>query len=673
MPQSLPLQGLRVVDLSRVLSGPFCTMMLADLGADVIKIERPIVGDDNRRVITYSGRSPSDEDYFYPMNRSKLSVALDLQSAVDREKLYDLVADADVVVENFAPGVTGRLGIDFAACRNANSQIVYVSISGFGSTGPYRDRKAYDGVVQAMSGTMIASSMARDRGIPVRPGMMLADVFAGMYAAVGVLAGLLKVGATGVATHLDFSMLEALASLWSVNDFDADTEPRWAEWGQSSDGVRLICREEDLLRLRDVPTGSFESTEAITWASHQQISVIPLQNIEDYLRGGTISNRSMLWSLPHPRSGNVSVVGSAFADSRGTEASFAPPLLGEHQSILDRPDGPWPQSDRFGLRRQAALQGEGVLGDLSVLDLTGQVTGRLAYVLLSDLGARTASSARDRSPTGEDTPTLVLTDSRTPVPHGAEQVADLSYHVHFRPLPEDSLPADTQSRLSEGAVQIVTGLASVTGVDDGDWTPVDLPIASLAAALHAVSHVLIWRLTSPERLTKARADVVMSDALTSMWSTTAARWLATGELPGPVGNSNPNRCPARAYRTQDAWMQLIAAGDTHWKLLCEELQLEGLSGRPDLMTNEARVARRDEIDSVLEPIFASGSTGYWVERLASLGIPVAPVNGLAELLADPQMRHRLGTRIPLHPADLRSPLARTAVGSVHAMASQDSQ
>jgi crotonobetainyl-CoA:carnitine CoA-transferase CaiB-like acyl-CoA transferase len=200
-----------VLDLSRVLAGPLCAAMLADLGATVTKIEVPGRGDDSRH---FGPHIAGESSYFMLVNRGKRSIAVDLKSDEGRALLHRLIADADVLVENFRPGVTARLGIDWESVRRINPRLVYVSISGFGHTGPLSHRPAYDHIVQAMGGIMAATGWAD--GPATRVGDAVGDVVAGMYGAWGALAALLQRAQTGVGQHVDVAMLDAMFSLQMV-------------------------------------------------------------------------------------------------------------------------------------------------------------------------------------------------------------------------------------------------------------------------------------------------------------------------------------------------------------------------------------------------------------------------------------------------------------------------
>lgn len=204
-----PLSGIRVLDLSRVLAGPYCTAMLADLGAEVIKIEAPEHGDDSRHLGPFFD---GESVYYGLINRGKRSIELDFKRPEHRQHLYRLVAEADVVVENFRPSVTQRLGIDFDTLRQHNSRLIYVSISGFGQHSPLSTRPAYDIVAQAMSGLMSVTGFPETG--PTRSGESLGDVCAGVYAAWAVSSALFaREHHHPDAQYIDVAMLDVLVSM----------------------------------------------------------------------------------------------------------------------------------------------------------------------------------------------------------------------------------------------------------------------------------------------------------------------------------------------------------------------------------------------------------------------------------------------------------------------------
>jgi crotonobetainyl-CoA:carnitine CoA-transferase CaiB-like acyl-CoA transferase len=212
---SLPLDGLVILDLTRVLAGPYCTRLLADLGARVIKVERPGEGDEMRRGPHQLEPGRDDQStYFTRVNAGKQSVGLDLTSPRGREVLLDLARRADVFVENFMPGVVGRLGCDYEAVRAVKPDIIYCSISGFGQTGPWRLRPAFAHIINAISGLMYLEQ--GDESAPRASNLQSADVLAANHAATAILAALLRRGRTGRGAFLDVSMLEALVGADSI-------------------------------------------------------------------------------------------------------------------------------------------------------------------------------------------------------------------------------------------------------------------------------------------------------------------------------------------------------------------------------------------------------------------------------------------------------------------------
>lgn len=217
----LPLEGVRVVDLTQVMAGPFCTMLLADLGADVIKVEPP--GGDLSRAMGGDRLQLRGHDRapFLALNRNKRSVVLDLKEPAARERLFDLARTADVFVENFTPGVAERLGVGFAALQAINPRLVYASISGFGQTGPWSDRPGFDLIAQGMSGVMSVTGSESDAGEPVKCGVPISDLAAGLYAATGIQAALLARVRTGLGQRVETSLFEAALgfSVWEATEY----------------------------------------------------------------------------------------------------------------------------------------------------------------------------------------------------------------------------------------------------------------------------------------------------------------------------------------------------------------------------------------------------------------------------------------------------------------------
>lgn len=206
------LDGVRVLDLTRVLAGPFCTMMLADMGAEVIKIEQPKVGDDSRAFGPYVN---GESSYYMNLNRNKKGITLNLKGR-GKEIFIEMVKKADIIVENYRPGTMEKLGLGYEDLKKINPRIVYGCISGFGHYGPYKDRAGYDIIGQAMSGLM--STTGWPGGEPTRTGTAMSDVLAGLSAAVGILAALRSRDNTGVGQKVDISLVDStVASLEIIN------------------------------------------------------------------------------------------------------------------------------------------------------------------------------------------------------------------------------------------------------------------------------------------------------------------------------------------------------------------------------------------------------------------------------------------------------------------------
>lgn len=215
----MSLAGIRVLDLSRILAGPSATQLLGDLGADVVKVEKPGEGDDTRRwgppfVRGHHGAATSQSAYYLSANRNKRSIAIDLSSVEGRELALQLVARADVLVENYKAGDLARYGLAYEQLRERFPGLIYCSITGFGQTGPYANRPGYDFLIQGMGGIM--SLTGEPDGEPMKTGVGIADVMTGMYAAVGILAALLHRHATGAGQYIDISLLDTQIA-WLVN------------------------------------------------------------------------------------------------------------------------------------------------------------------------------------------------------------------------------------------------------------------------------------------------------------------------------------------------------------------------------------------------------------------------------------------------------------------------
>jgi CoA:oxalate CoA-transferase len=367
------LAGVRVLDLTRVLSGPFCTMLLADVGAEVVKVEEPKRGDDARHLgPPFCG---GESGFFVSVNRNKKSLTLDLKTPRGVALLKDLAGRADVFVENFRPGVAERLGINYEALAAVHPKLVYASISGFGQTGPYRERPGYNIVVQAMSGVMSTSGPAGASPYPV--GVSLGDIPAGMFAAFAIASALYARDRTGRGQYIDISMLDSLVammenpivrhgmtgeapqpfgrnhpSITPYGVFDAADAPIALAVG--NDGLwQALCRtleRPDLARDRRFETNALrtENAEALhvllrdvlarrpaaEWLRlfvAAGIPAAPVNTVADLFEDPQIAARGMLPRIDQPGAGPIAVCGTPVRFADQPPSAYRPaPRLGEH-------------------------------------------------------------------------------------------------------------------------------------------------------------------------------------------------------------------------------------------------------------------------------------------------------------------------------------------------------
>ncbi|MEU9246163.1 CoA transferase [Streptomyces sp. NPDC048385] len=372
MAATSPLSGVRVLDLSRVLAGPLCAALLGDLGADVTKVEMPGTGDDSRH---FAPHVKGESSYFMLLNRGKRGITLNLKSEQGRELLHRLVRGADVLVENFRPGVTARLGIDQETLAAVNPRLVYVSISGFGQTGPLAHRPAYDHIIQAMGGIMSLTGWPGTG--PTRVGESIGDVVAGMYGAYGALAALRQRDVTGVGGHVDVAMLDSVLSLLVValSQLTADgTEPDRIgnrhpvsapmDSFPARDGLVVLavandalfarlCAETGMPELLDDPRFATDAQRALhhaelralieNWTRDRTVDEAvgrleaagvpagPIWSLREALDSEHIRKRGLLDTAHHPVAGEVAVMRQPVRFSETVPPAPAPaPLLGQH-------------------------------------------------------------------------------------------------------------------------------------------------------------------------------------------------------------------------------------------------------------------------------------------------------------------------------------------------------
>jgi crotonobetainyl-CoA:carnitine CoA-transferase CaiB-like acyl-CoA transferase len=351
---ALPLDGLTVLDLTRVLAGPYCTRLLADLGARVIKIERPGEGDEMRRSPHQLEAGRDDQStYFTRVNAGKESVAVDLSRPRGREIVLALAGHADIFVENFMPGVVAKLGCDYAAVRPMRPDIIYCSISGFGQTGPWRLRPAFAHIVNAISGLMYLEQ--GDEAAPRSSNLQAADVLAATHASSAILAALWRRGRTGRGAYLDVSLLEALVAADSItfasvlNGGPEHGNPRpgllvyevggrylalqsvgasrlWArllavmdrpELGQDPRFTTSELRRRNSRELRDIigewVTSRFKSVEdALGVLGEARIPCAPVLRPHELIAEAHMAEREFFPSVPHPARGRVRITASPF-------------------------------------------------------------------------------------------------------------------------------------------------------------------------------------------------------------------------------------------------------------------------------------------------------------------------------------------------------------------------
>ena len=374
MERPLALGHLRVVDASQVMAGPYCALLLADLGCDVVKVEPPEVGDSTRHSL--GDVQPWGESAaFLAVNRNKRGITIDLKDARGVEVFRRLAARADVVIESYRPGTTARLGIDYASLREVNPRLVYASISGFGATGPYAARGGYDIITQGMSGIMSVTGFPD--GPPAKAGVPLTDIGAGMLCAIGILAALAAREHTGEGQHVDTSLFEAglvygaweVTELWSsgrlpgplgsahrmsapyqairVADghitIGAFTDKLWAaaaqalghpEWASDerfAKGAGRLARRHELIAL--IESVTVAETGAV-WLERLLAAGVPAGPVSDYgqaLEDPHTLAREMVVEADHPQAGRMKMLGIPVKLSATPGAiRRPPPMLGEH-------------------------------------------------------------------------------------------------------------------------------------------------------------------------------------------------------------------------------------------------------------------------------------------------------------------------------------------------------
>ncbi|HJN87865.1 MAG: CaiB/BaiF CoA-transferase family protein [Dehalococcoidia bacterium] len=368
------LQGIRVLDLTRALAGPFCTLMLGDYGADVIKIEIPGMGDDTRH---WGPPFIGDESaYFLSINRNKRSLTLNFKEPRAKEIFLRMAREADVVVENFTPGVMSRFGLDYETVKGTNPRIVYCSISGFGQDGPYRDRPAYDQIMQGIGGIMSVTGGPDDD--PQKVGIAIADIGAGMWAAFAIMAAIRHRDQQGEGQYIDISMMDAQVAwlTYQAGYFFANGEPpkrlgaahpnlvpyqafmcgdgKYLNVAVGSERIwQRFCQGMGLEDLREAPDYATNGDRVrnraalvprlqelfLTRSTSEWVEALipagvpcgPINDLADVFADPQLLHRQMYLEMPHPTLGSVKQTGIPIKFSLTPGGlDRPPPLLGEH-------------------------------------------------------------------------------------------------------------------------------------------------------------------------------------------------------------------------------------------------------------------------------------------------------------------------------------------------------
>lgn len=378
------LTGMRVLDLSRILAGPWCTQNLADLGAEVIKVERPLEGDDTRKwgppYLMSKDRQEAMSAYFICCNRNKKSICLDFKSEEDRGYLLDLIRSADVLVENYKVGTLKRYGLDYESIKAINPKIIYASITGYGQTGPKASRPGYDYIFQGLGGLMSYTGQADEEGSsgPLRVGVAVVDIVTGMYATSAVLAALYQRQCTGVGAYLDLALLDVAVAINANQGSNflvsgqnpkrsGNAHPNLAPYEvfKASDGYLILaigndtqyqnfcqlCNRPDLAQDArfSTNTGRIENLKDLRqilvdiiaikarqyWMDRLDelgISWGSVNNLAETFEDEQVKHRNMLQYAQHEKFGAIPLICNPMlaGDPTNKTTMQPPPLLGEH-------------------------------------------------------------------------------------------------------------------------------------------------------------------------------------------------------------------------------------------------------------------------------------------------------------------------------------------------------
>jgi crotonobetainyl-CoA:carnitine CoA-transferase CaiB-like acyl-CoA transferase len=372
-----PLDGLVILDLSRVLACPFASMILAELGARVIKVEQPGSGDETR---TFEPQLARDSAYYFACNRSKESITVNLRADEGKKLIRSLAQKADVLLENFPVGTLGRYGLDFATLSSLNEKLIFVSCTGFGQTGPYAQKKGYDTVFQAMGGIM--GLTGEKGGGPVKPGLPVADLTSGLWIAIAILAALAGRARTGKGSYVDFSMLDGQVSLltlaaaryFALNEIPprlgtehpgrvpsatfrckdgkyahiTASDQHWAPlckalgleaWGAAcADNAARVEKRDEVMRVLGEKIGKLERTALLAMLDQVDVPVGPVNDVAEILGDPHVRARRLVGSFDYPEVGEFKALAIPYKFLGWDNPEIGrPPALGEHtESVLTR-------------------------------------------------------------------------------------------------------------------------------------------------------------------------------------------------------------------------------------------------------------------------------------------------------------------------------------------------
>jgi formyl-CoA transferase len=403
------LSHIRVLDLSRVLAGPWCTQNLADLGADVIKVERPGTGDDTRHwgppfVKDAQGKDTAESAYFICINRNKRSITVDISKPEGQDIIRQLAQESDIVIENYKVGDMAKYGLDYESLKKVKSDLIYCSITGFGQYGPYANRPGYDFIIQGMGGFMSVTGESEDfpGASPQKAGVAIADLFTGMYASSAILAAVVHRDQTGHGQYIDMALLDTqiavMANISSAYLTSGQLPRRYGNASPiivpyqtfpTSDGWIIVAVGNDgqfkhfvtaggeahlaenplyitnplrvenrksLIPLLEVMTRGKTKSNWIALLEAANVPCGPINNLAEVFDNEQVKARGMQIEAPHPTAGSMKLVASPMRLSETpVEVRLAPPTLGQHtQEILQ---------ERLKLDPQAivALQQKGVI------------------------------------------------------------------------------------------------------------------------------------------------------------------------------------------------------------------------------------------------------------------------------------------------------------------------